>query len=347
MLSENKINKLRKEIDESINPLFFYDDDPDGLCSYLLLKRYKKEGHGVFVKALPELNHNFISQVRKYSPDKVFVLDIPKISEDFFDNVKSPLIWVDHHKHDFQPQRVKSFNTHDENVDETNTSTTQICYQVTKQNLWIATIGAISDWTIPYYLDDFKKMYGDLLPNQNYSAPEMMFNSPLTDLITMFSFILKGDNNKSKRAIKSLLKIESPYELIEGKSEAAKEIFKKIEPIKKEYDKLLNEASNIKSEGEIIVFIYQEDKNSFTKEISNYLQYKNPNKTIIVGRKRDDEYRISLRSQSYSIPEILNKALTGLEGNGGGHEHACGASIKEHHFEEFINRLKLLFKESK
>ena len=49
---------------------------------------------------------------------------------------------------------------------------------------------------------------------------------------------------------------------------------------------------------------------------------------------------ISLRSQKVDLHELLNKALIGLNGSGGGHEHACGAHIAKKDFEKFINNLQ-------
>jgi single-stranded DNA-specific DHH superfamily exonuclease len=79
---------------------------------------------------------------------------------------------------------------------------------------------------------------------------------------------------------------------------------------------------------------------SFTGDLSNELLYRFPDKIILVGRKKGEDVRMSLRSKNILLPGILEKSLSGLEGYGGGHEHACGASIKETDFKEFIERIK-------
>jgi len=38
--------------------------------------------------------------------------------------------------------------------------------------------------------------------------------------------------------------------------------------------------------------------------------------------------------------EGLTRALIGIEGYGGGHEHACGAAIKKHDFKRFVENLR-------
>ena len=80
---------------------------------------------------------------------------------------------------------------------------------------------------------------------------------------------------------------------------------------------------------QLLVFIYPDDKMSLTGELSNELLYKFPDKVIIVGRKKNEEVKMSIRSKNIVISSILEKALIGLEGYGGGHECACGANVKE------------------
>ena len=94
------------------------------------------------------------------------------------------------------------------------------------------------------------------------------------------------------------------------------------------------------AEGKVLVFTYTDDKMSFTGDLANELLYRFPEKVIVVGRKKGDELRMSIRSTGILIPPILDKCLIGLEGYGGGHEFACGANVKERDFEEFVERIK-------
>ena len=50
MLKKTQIEEFRKYLKKSENPLFFFDDDPDGLCSYLILKKYIDKGKGAVLK---------------------------------------------------------------------------------------------------------------------------------------------------------------------------------------------------------------------------------------------------------------------------------------------------------
>ena len=50
--------------------------------------------------------------------------------------------------------------------------------------------------------------------------------------------------------------------------------------------------------------------------------------------------KCSLRSSEIILPPLIDKALAGLGGYGGGHEHACGLNVKKEDFEEFVSRLR-------
>ena len=97
MLTLKQIEELRTHLKTAENPLFFYDDDPDGICSYLLLKKYVEKGKGVILKASPRLDINLKRKLEEHYPDKIFVLDIPIITQEFIDIAKSPIYWIDHH----------------------------------------------------------------------------------------------------------------------------------------------------------------------------------------------------------------------------------------------------------
>ena len=57
--------------------------------------------------------------------------------------------------------------------------------------------------------------------------------------------------------------------------------------------------------------------------------------------------KISLRTHPKSpiiLPLLINKAITGLKGVSGGHDHACGGEINKEDFKTFVDRLEHLLK---
>ena len=337
MLTNKQLQQIKEELDNSQNPLFFFDDDPDGLCAFLLLYRYKMEGHGFVVKTHPKLDARSAPKIEQYDADKAFVLDIAKLEQDFIDASKVPVIWVDHHG-PYERNNVKYFNPRIIKKDA-NIPTTYLCYKVVEQDLWIAMVGCIADYYLPDFLNEFKKKYPDLL-NDKKTVGDLYFKSKVGTLIKIFSFSLKGKTSDVMKNIKILTRIESPYEILNQETAKGKFIFQRYEKINKLYIDLLDSAVKTVGKEKLLVFTYSEDKMSFTGDLANELLYRFPDRIIMVGRKKDDDLRISLRSKNILLPPILEKSLAGLEGYGGGHEYACGANVKESHFKEFIERIK-------
>ena len=71
-------------------------------------------------------------------------------------------------------------------------------------------------------------------------------------------------------------------------------------------------------------------------KLSNELLYLYPDKAIFIARESNGSYKCSLRDNNRNIRAILEETLNEVGGDGGGHEHACGAIIPEHSFETFL-----------
>jgi len=60
MISQNKLEELRENLENSQNPLFFFDNDTDGLCAFLILRRALGRGRGVAIKSFPDLKDQYL-----------------------------------------------------------------------------------------------------------------------------------------------------------------------------------------------------------------------------------------------------------------------------------------------
>ncbi len=342
MISEKQIEEIRKELKESENPLFFFDDDPDGLCSYLLLRKYIEKGKGVVAKGSATLDVNYIRKVEENSPDKIFVLDKPIISQEFIDKANRRIIWIDHHPV-VHREGVKYYNPRTSNNE--NICASYLCYKIIEDNeelreedLWIAAVGIIADWGIPVFFDELSKRYPDLIGNAR-TEKELLYECEFGKLAKIFSYLLKGKTSDVNKHINILLKMKSPYEILKQESTKGKYVFKTAEKIGKSYNELLEKALKIKAD-KLFVFTYPSGKISFTGELSNELLYKFPGKIILVGREKDGDIRFSLRSDDLIISDVLEKAMVGVEGYSGGHEFACGGNIAKKDWKKFIENLK-------
>ncbi|MBI2129512.1 DHH family phosphoesterase [Candidatus Woesearchaeota archaeon] len=329
-------NKIREELETCTKPLFFFHDDADGVCSFLLFYKFIKEGKGIIVKATPRIDSKFIRKAEEYQPDKIFVLDIAMIDDEFIDAVKTKIVMIDHHEL-LEKKKILYFNPR---LEGKNVPVTYICYKVAGGDLWLATLGAAADWFYPEYAEEFSKKYPDLLPENIKDPEKMMFETRLGELMKIFSFVVKGDTDTANKCIKILTRINEPYEILDQTTPQGKFIYQQYEKINKEYESLLKEALKTKTEGKTFMYIYKDVKISFTKELSNYFLHKYPDKIIVIGRERFDEVKLSFRASKINVRDVLQKALVGIEGYGGGHEMACGANIKKKDFERFMENFE-------
>ena len=151
---------------------------------------------------------------------------------------------------------------------------------------------------------------------------------------------MKGTTSEVMKCIKIMSRIEDPNEIVAQTTPRGNYIFKRAMLVKKEYDKMLEDAMKTKKD-DVIEYNYAGGKYSFTKELSNELLFQNPDKVIVVCRDKSGEMKCSLRSgPDVMLPPLLEKSLKDIDGYGGGHEHACGACIKKEDFQQFMKNLK-------
>jgi single-stranded DNA-specific DHH superfamily exonuclease len=337
MLTDKQIDEIRDELKHCKRPIFFFHDDPDGLCSFLLFYRYLGEGKGIIIKTRPQISEMFARKVEEYGADKVFVVDIAIVDQEFIDAARVPVVWIDHHN-PLERNKVKYFNPM---LKGKNIPPSEICYKVVKQDLWIAMAGCIGDWYMPCFKDEFCKKYPDLMDSSIEKPEKALFSTRLGKLIKILSFNLKGTTQSAMKSAKVLTRIETPYEILDQTTPRGAFIYKNYEKVNKEYEHLLEKAKKNKTKDKILLFTYRHDKISLTKELSNELLYKYPKKIIIIGREKSGEMKCSIRTgEGIAIPDALARALQGIEGYGGGHEHACGAVVKKEDFKKFIENLR-------
>ncbi len=344
MLTQKQIDFLREELKTAKNPLFIHDDDADGLCAFQLLYRIHREGKGIPLKTSSTLDMRLLRKVQEINPDKIFVLDVPIIDQEFIDKVNVPLFWIDHHP-PLQRNKVHYFNPLLTDP-HSYVPTTRMAWQVSQNqdDVWIAVAGCLADYSLPDFMDEFAIKYPELMPETAADLPTLIFKSPLTKIIKFFFFIQKGPNADVHKSLKVLTKIKSPEEIFNQESSVGKFLYKRFVYINKKYEALLEQAQKNIIPGKLFLFYYSEDQWSFTANLANELTVLYPQKIIIIARKKSGEMKCSVRAQS-PIIEPLQKALVGIQGYGGGHPNACGAMVKEEDWERFLENFKRELKE--
>ena len=338
MLTSTQVTLLREELQSAKNPLFLYDADADGLCSFLLLYRMHREGKGIRITNNSKLDELVVRKVEEIQPDRIFVLDIPVLSQEFVDAVKVPIFWIDHH----QPQEIKNVHYFNPLIKNPHAyiPTTRMAYQVSQneEDLWIAAAGCLADWHMPDFIDQFIEKYPDWLPEKSDLAAAL-YQHPLGKLVKLFFFLQKGPSPEVRKSIQILSKIKSPQEIFQELSSPGKFLHKCFEKINQRYEEVLELAKKKVTKNKIILFTYNSSQWSFTANIANELSAVYPKKVVIIARAKSGSMKCSLRAQ-FPIARALEKALVGIEGHGGGHPNACGAVIKEEDWPRFLENFK-------
>src|SRR3989344_84390 len=339
MLSPKQITQVKEHLEKAQNPLFFYDNDCDGLCSFLILRRYLDRGKGVAVRSYPDLSAQYARKARELNADYIFVLDKPFISREFIDeisNIGLPIVWIDHHAiqsaefTNLPPSFFMYNSVMDNNSSE---PVTFIAYSLTKrkEDLWLAIIGCIADHYLPEFAKEFAENYPEFWGKVKKPF-DAYYNTEIGRIAQSFNFGLKDSTTNVVRLQNFLLSCKGPDEVFMEQT-INYGFRKRYHEIRKKYDSLLEKAKKSISE-KIISFSYSGDL-SISSDISNELSYLYPDKYIIVAYKKGALSNISIRGKN--VKQILSKILPRLENaSGGGHEDAVGARIKTEDLTRFI-----------
>ncbi len=350
MLSQKQLDEIKKSLNEAQNPLFFFDNDVDGLSSFLILRRYINRGKGVVIKSYPELNATYLRKINEINPDIIFILDKPVISEDFLEGAKQlgiRIIWIDHHQVQVTQKVLDMLEYYNPLLGKPSTSepVSYWTYKSTqkKEDEWISILGCLADHYVPDFAVDFASQYEDIF---FYGDPEkVLFESELGKLVKVISFALKDRTSFVFKMIKYLFQVKSPYEILKRESKDAEFIYSRFERINKRYVKIIDRAKKSgRKQGKILFFSYRGDL-SISADISNELHYLFPSKFIVVAYVKESKTNISLRSSNYmrdkdiDLRELKDKLLEGTDGTYGGHKYACGASIPTEDLVKFKKNL--------
>jgi len=349
MLTKKQVAEIKEHLEKAQNPIFFFDNDQDGLCSFLLLQRWLGRGKGVPIKSFPGLNKDYFRKVRELNADYIFILDKPVVEKEFFEETERmniPVVWIDHHLIDKSliPNFIHYYNPLF-NKKKNNEPVTALCWQVTgkEDDLWIAVVGCISDRYIPKFYEKFKKKYPELTPRYKRIF-DVFYKSQIGIIARILGAGLKDKTTNVINMLRFLMKVKSPYEILEENS-ANKSIHKRFRQIDSKYKKFLLRALALGKKTDKLLFFQYSGNLSISSEIANELNYLFPKKIIAVVYIKEGRANISMRG--HNVREIFLRAIENLDGaSGGGHEFAVGGRIKTSDLNKFRENLKKILNSS-
>ncbi|RMD67207.1 DHH family phosphoesterase [Candidatus Pacearchaeota archaeon] len=356
MLSEKDLNEVREHLARAQNPLFYYDNDVDGLCSFVLLRRMIGRGKGVAVRSFPDLNASYARKVTELNADYVFVLDKPIISTEFLDEISKlgvPLVWIDHHDLSYDSKRGGLHTIYPSEVVQRYDNVfvynpvfgtpksfepvTYWAYKVVnnKSEVWLAVIGCIGDHFLPDFIDEFAQRYPEFWSSKKITLPfEALYTTEIGRITQALGFGLKDSVTNVIKLQNFLITCSSPRDVL---SELPTNYYfrKRYNFVKRKYDELLRRAKSFADE-RMVFFVYAGNL-SISADLANELSYHYPGKYIVVAYRKGDVANLSLRGSN--VRDLLAKVLKKVEGTGGGHRDAVGARINASNLQKFKREL--------
>ena len=345
MLTKNQLEEIKKHLESSQNPLFFFDNDVDGLCAFLILRRALDRGKGIAIKSFPELKEQYIRKVEELNPDRVFILDKAEVSPEFIDKVKQKgleIIWIDHHESKTKKEVIEKTNYY--NSLPTAEPTTYIAQKVfnRKNDVWLATIGCISDVFMPEFASELEKTNPELI-NSKLDAFDILNSNEIGKIIRILNFGLMDTTTNVVKMIKFLFNARSPQDILE-ENPRTRNMHRRYNQLNDFFKKQIEKAESKFDKKKKVIFFSYSGNTSMSSEIANRLLFNHKDKLIVVAFKRPDKVNISIRGEN--ALEITKKAIENIEGaTGGGHEEATGAMVPLDDFEKFKENIEKITKD--
>ncbi|MDO8628125.1 MAG: DHHA1 domain-containing protein [Nanoarchaeota archaeon] len=340
MIPEKLFEQAREKILAASKPLIFFDEDGDGLASYALIKKHYDKGIGVALRTNND-NNIYLRKIEEHRPDLVITLDKPAISQELVDQIKQPMIVIDHHPPN-ELQGVININPRLYDKEDTR-PTTHWAYHLIEEDInlaWIAATGIVYDYFLPdpTFLKTFP--YPQLFGTAT-TLEEARYEQPIGTLVNVFLFILKGSITEQKKYLDYFMKINDPYDILEQKTPEGKKLWQKYYQHQQQYEAALHHALQHPPEKNYYFLKLPKMETSYTSPLSNELIYRLNVPYVIIAREKEDYMVFSFRSKKgYKILPYLEKALKETPGaTGGGHDQACGAYVPKEHYENFIKKV--------
>lgn len=362
-LSLKQLESFRHNLASSFSPYYLFDDDPDGLVSFLLCNKLNN-GFWSCVKDSPIVSKKYALKALSKNADKVVILDKPGLDTDFLKALKLNVVWLDHHPpqiFEFSNPLLKYYNPRISNLKDGRPTSFWVFKALSKafkrnkkDYRWLALIGCLGDYYWPRFGVRVLKQNIGLFQNLGLKSSkksfrldvskeisskfidQILYNSRFGELIKLFSYSLKPYSRLMRKIVRELSTIDTLEELLD--ESLVKHGWKNYHMLDRVYNNLLQKQAIFKKN--LMLLVYS-SKYSMTGMLSNELSFRHSNRLVIVCRQTKSKYICSLRSRNLRVDNLLSKSLVNIKGFGGGHEYACGATIHINDFERFLKNLEI------
>ena len=327
-----------KELKPTDGVVIIYNDDADGMCSCVLVKKYlaTKGVHPYIIPQPMPPDKNLMRRVQTGLPNKIIWLDMaidqtPGVLQRM-GSFANQLV-VDHHIIQNDLGRMGGIIHHNPRFADPAKyqSTTYLAWKITSElmdtdnSLWIAAFGAVADYDL--------RWSEDLMEAASKKWPRETF----TKLAYMVESVRLARALNTDQIVERLMSANSPDDILNDET-----FVNSYNSVQEAIDSSI-EAAETKGQLMDKIFFYElESKFNIRSPVSGKLSEKWPNRVIVVYGKVGNNMNASVRSHTRKpdVNKILRAASRDIKGaSAGGHEAAGGATVPQDNWEEFKIKL--------
>ncbi|NOX71927.1 MAG: DHH family phosphoesterase [Candidatus Micrarchaeota archaeon] len=339
IFDENALEKLKKIFSSDGKKVLVYHRDADGVTSAAQLMKFFS-GFTTICREGPIIDDKFIRQLSDINPESITFVDIP--ADQHYEKLQHLLhriegvkiSVIDHHPFERDLNELGMVHINNMLLDEYKNMympASCIIWKMlsamgfeSERYSWIAGIGVIGDYgtkDCPDVIEsvrrkDPKLVEGDIMASTLSKGAEMI----------SASITVKGVWGAGY-SLRKIVASGSFYDFISDNklSRWHEMLSKEIKRITEDFEK-----NGKKDDGKGSVIYEIKSDFSISSVISSLISEKYPNMVVIIYKKWDNMYKVSLRCQDGHVDVgSLAKAASAGIGSGGGHRKAAGALVKD------------------
>jgi single-stranded DNA-specific DHH superfamily exonuclease len=341
---EKELKRLEGFLNTPGKRLLFYHRDADGICAAALLSKF----FGEFERDArqgPRIEKEFVKGILERKPDLMVFMDLPVDQEwekikGILDNLpKTRMVVIDHHIYERDMNSEGIIHVNPRFFEDKYIATSYVIFKLMQALgkdvppfVWISAIGIIGDYDI--------KDCRDILELSEKTYPGSIGKNPMKSKLGYASELIcsavtiKGSEGAEK-VLKTLLESRDYRKFLESKR--LKVWHQKV---REEIRRVIKDAyRNREMHPKLGLQIYTiRTRMSLTSAVSTYFAEKFPDKTIIIRKRSEGEWKLSFRNQAgrVNVGQLAKKCVQGI-GTGGGHKKAAGAIFSD--WDRFRERL--------
>lgn len=345
---------------EKKDVVIVYHGDTDGVCSAFLLTKLL-EGQGCEVaqhatRNVPRVTQDLMLEILEAKPEIVimvdFAEDIDKAARRLTVHAIDSCV-IDHHvPRDYRfPNGMVYSNPHQEKKTmPCSAYIYDICSSIIdmKKYIWIAATGTISDYGAAERPDMIKKVmaeYPDLFETKEIDQEKLRKTTfgVLGNMLNSAS--VWGEYQGIEMSFEVLMSCETPSDLMAKDTSKKRMLWMKFDEVEEELRHVVEEFRARHNTEGYVKYMKFESQFGIQATAATVISGEYDNCVVMLIRRKPKMFSASMRDQSgkHDLNAIIQKALEGLDGRGGGHAKASAVKVAARDFPEFFDRfLKLV-----